>query len=195
MLGAGYLRRWWRWLRPGGSPLVRREDRLEARILLGAVLLCLAAIPIAVWIGSATFARQLPVAREEMRERHPATAVTLSDAPPALTGLAVEPTEQVPGRWRLPDGNVRVGTLGVMPGTEAGTRVPIWLDRDGDLVDPPMTPEDVVTGACSLGIVVWFAWTLLLAATVWLVRLVLDRRRARQWALEWERFGHRPQRS
>jgi hypothetical protein len=69
----------------------------------------------------------------------------------------------------------------------AGAAVQVWLDRDGRVVDAPMTVLDaVVLGTAAAvgiaivgGLVLWAAW---LGLRRW-----LDHRNAADWARQWYR--------
>lgn len=187
MRGGG-VRRWWRLVRAGRNPLARRTDRVEAGLLVAAVIWCLAAVPVSVAIGSLVHARELPVALGQMSERRQATAVTLADSAPVPAGLAITPSQQIPGRWHGPDGRDRTGNVPAEPGTAAGSIVPIWVDGDGMITPPPMTPVDADAAAWGSGFFVFSGALGAAAGLIWFARRVLDRRRARQWDREWESF-------
>lgn len=190
--------RQWRLLRPGRSALSRRWDRIEAGFRLAAVVLFVAAVPIAAWAGSAAHARLLPAAQLQAAQRHQAAATTLADAPPANavpTASATVDQEPVVSEWPLPDGAVRTGTVDVDPGTEAGTVVPIWLDQYGNVTAPPITAGDVAGMALGVGLLVWGGIAGVAGGLAVAARLVLDRFRAAGWAQEWVRFGPKPSRS
>lgn len=187
-MGGGGLRRWWRLVWPGRNTLARRTDRLEAGLLVAAVISCLTAVPVSVAIGSMVHARELPVVFTQLSERRPATAVTLADSAPVAAGLAITPAQQVPGRWRGPDGRDRTGNVPVEPGSAAGTVVPIWVDRAGQLTSSPMTPVEADAAAWGAGFLVFAGALAAAAGAVWFARRLLDRRRARQWEREWESF-------
>jgi hypothetical protein len=184
----GGLRRWWRLVRAGRNKLARRTDRVEAGVLVAAVIWCLTAVPVSVAIGSMVYAHELPVALGQMSERRQATAVTLADSAPVAAGLAITAPQQVPGRWRGPDGADRTGNVPVEPGSAAGTVVPIWVDRAGGVTSGPMTPADADAAAWGSGFLVFSGAFTAAAGLVWFARRLLDRRRARQWDREWESF-------
>lgn len=187
MRGGG-LRRWWRLVRAGRNTLARRSDRVEAGLLVAAIIWCLTAVPVAVSVGSLVRAHELPVVLGQMAERHQASAVTLADSAPAAAGLAITMSQQVPGRWRGPDGQDRTGNVPVNPGSATGTVVPIWLDRDGRVTAPPMTPVDADAAAWGSGFLFFSGAFAAAAGGIWFARRLLDRRRARQWEREWESF-------
>jgi hypothetical protein len=182
------LRRWWRLVRAGRNTLARRTDRVEAGLLVAAIIWCLTAVPVSVVIGSMVHARELPVVLTQLSERHQVTAVTLADSAPVAAGLAITPSQQVPGRWRGPDGRDRTGNVPVEPGSAAGTVVPIWVDRDGQVTSAPMTPADADAAAWGSGFLFFAGAFAAAAGAVWFARRLLDRRRAGEWDREWESF-------
>src|SRR5215510_8336426 len=77
---ANWLVRQLRLIWPGHNALVRRWDRIEAALIMLAVILCLAALPMAVVVGASVYRGQSAVARQQAVERHRTIAVTVVDA-------------------------------------------------------------------------------------------------------------------
>ena len=76
-------------------------------------------------------------------------------------------------------------------GTKAGTELPIWLDRSGAMARAPRDPADSVALGSAAGLTLpMLAWPMLWA-TFRLARRPLDRRRAQDWAREWEQVSPR----
>ncbi|WP_236790887.1 hypothetical protein [Amycolatopsis sp. GM8] len=171
-----------------GNPLVRTEDRIEATVLVLALLVVLAAVPFAFAFGSSTYAAQRESAVAAAADRHPASAVLLADAPPPLVtpqGVAVGAVRSVEASWRLPDGDVRTGVVSAAGGSAAGSTVQIWLDGNGNAVAAPPAPDVALVAAIAVAALGWLAVALVAGGMFWLVRLVLDRRRYARWELEW----------
>jgi hypothetical protein len=92
-------------------------------------------------------------------------------------------------RYTDPAGRQHSALVTVSGGPSEGSLVPVWLDRDGEVVGaPPDGTDAFVLGAGSgFGIVV--VGVVLLAGTWAGVRWGLDRRNAAGWAEEWARVG------
>lgn len=76
----GRIARFRRRLFPGGNPLARFGDRVEAALLLLLVVGALLTLPFAAAVGSDTYAAQTARAEQERTTRHPATATSLAAA-------------------------------------------------------------------------------------------------------------------
>ncbi|MTD53321.1 Rv1733c family protein [Amycolatopsis pithecellobii] len=171
----------WRLACVSRNPLVRTADRVENAVLALVVLLALAALPFTFAVGSEVYAAQ----QESAADRHPATAVLLTDAPPPLLtaqGVPMEVTAPVKASWRLPDGSVRTGAVSAGRGSVRGTTVPIWLNRTGDPVSPPGAAAVTAIGVATLS---WLTFVAFLAGVFWFLRAAMDRRRYARWAQEW----------
>jgi len=181
-----------RWLGVDRNPLRRPADRFESAVRILLVLAFLGAGPVlAASVGARVGALGDRQARAE-RAWRPATAVLLRPAPQPYYPYDGSSAFLVPARWRLPSGAERTGLVAAPPGSPAGLRMPVWVDRAGRLTGhAPVTPalvtvRVVVAGAVTLA---GFAVVLLLVAS--LVRWWLDRRRMSLWALEWALVGPR----
>ncbi|MFF8395247.1 hypothetical protein [Streptomyces sp. NPDC016172] len=178
--------RLWRWR---NNPLRRRSDRLEAwTVLLAWVLAALGGV-IAGLVAAGGVDRSLAEQRAEsqavravLTERAPKTPQVTTDGSGGHTVWATV-------RWTAPDGSQHTGRAEAEPAAAAGTRVTVWTDRSGELVDTPLTPTESMFQAAGTGVLAG-AGT---AATVWacgrLVRMRLDRLRLAAWDAEWARVG------
>ncbi len=172
----------WRWRR---NPVKRRSDVVEAwaGLTVGAVLVIGAPL---TGMVAANGTQQSIAAQNDARHR--VSAVLVRDAPTAAaarsTGANPDQVRAVV-RWAGPDGQVRTGNIVVEPGTKAGTSTQVWLDGRDQLTEPPLSPgqttlqADIMGGAAAGG----FCVAVLVGHR--LVRLELDRRRARGWQREW----------
>jgi hypothetical protein len=68
---------------------------------------------------------------------------------------------------------------------QAGSRVPIWVDDDGDLTFAPRSAGDLARQAVVLGILATVGFTLLVSLTYVGLCLLLDRHRSHGWEGEW----------
>ena len=190
MTASNWLTRRVRWLAAGRNGLARPVDRLEAWLVVLAMILALVAIPVALTIGSDVRADAAATALAQRATRTPATAMLLAAAPNApLTDAQAPVSSQAKAVWRLPDGSERTGEISTDAGTPAGAHVDIWLDRAGNPTTAPMTPQNATTLGIAAGVLVWTGVVVVLCLALGLVRLALDRWRAAAWAREWARTG------
>jgi hypothetical protein len=165
------------------NELRRMSDRIEAWLILALIvafvpLAVLATSNVAQWVGDAGV-RQL---RADVSLRQ-VTAELLPGTPP---------TGSVPGqvrsseraRWRL-GGVTHTGEVPAEPGVPAGTAVPIWVNRAGQIQPPQLTAAQAtartVLAAIAtppvVALLLWLAWRGL--------RWRLDRHRLAQWDRAW----------
>lgn len=179
-------------LRLKRNALIRRSDRLEAGLLIGAVLLALVAIPFAAAAGSEAYAGKVRRATEETAARQEVTAVLVADAPPVrvrLDGVPLAEKVEAVARWTVPGGPVREGVVTVEAGSPGGGEVRIWLDAKGHAVEAPATVDDAKTFGVGVGTGLWLGWIALLATVFLVCRSALGRARAAAWEREWRRVS------
>jgi len=182
------IARMWRTLVPRRNSVARPSDRVQGGLLALVVLLALIALPVSASFGSETFVRQQAQSAQEVGERPLVTATLLTDGPE----LTVSPRSGVVGSgqptdatWVLPDGTRRVGKVVADEGTLKGHTFAIWVDRDGNPVDPPLSGAAVVIDAVGVGLGLWLAALFLLAVAYRLSVFSLDRLRYARWQQEW----------
>ena len=90
-------------------------------------------------------------------------------------------------RWEAPDGRLRTGLLFPGAGAAAGSMVPVWVDRDGRLADPPLDPAQVAGRARLAEGAAVGTLAVALVAVCWLVRRALEARRMAAWDADWRR--------
>ena len=177
----------------GRDPLVRTTDRIEALVLVLAVVVSLLAAPITAAVGTAVYDSRRDVYAEQDHTRHIVTA-TITDVPAAQNILRTN-TATMAARWSAA-GAEHTGAVTAQSATEPGDQVEIWVDDSGALTDEP-TPTtragvDAVTAALFMWAGVTAAAAILLAAT----RAVCDRIRASRWQHAIDtlvgRDGHKP---
>src|SRR4051794_16639127 len=175
----------------GRNPLRRRGDRLEAGLLMTTLLAALLVVPAAAAVGTTISNRAERSATAERAKVHPVRARTLENTAgsvPASPGLTIT-TVRV--GWLDSSGAPHEGKADVLIGTTVGTELTIWLDQAGAITDAPRAPADDATVGIAVGLTIPFvAWPMLLALFL-LARRPLDRRRAEQWAREWEQVSPR----
>jgi hypothetical protein len=186
----------------GRNPLRRPIDRLEAWITLVLALALVLAVPGAAWrAGHIAYATGLRTERVERANRLLADAVLTAEPPsgaehaqrvvvpsPAATGSArVRATAQ----WTAADGTSRSGPVMVGVRWHPGTRVQLWVNRQGDLADPPQQRIQTVVDAMAVAALTGTGVAGLVMVMRALVRRALDARRMAQWEAAWWRFEPR----
>jgi hypothetical protein len=167
----------------GTGPLKRRSDRLQVLGRSAVVLSLLLSPPLAVAAATATSTHLQAVAEAERAERTPTTARLLEDAGAPVPGENIK--VQVRAEWTTDGVGTREGLVLAEPGADAGTELPIWVDRAGDPTRAPLDRAAVQTSALAVGLLPLIGvpvatWTLYAALC-----FVLDGRRDRRWTEEW----------
>ncbi len=182
------IARMWCTILPRRGSVARTSDRFQAGLLVFVVLLALAALPVAASFGSETYAGQQAQSAQQLGEHTQVTATLLADGPAITINSRAgvvgngEPTDAT---WVLADGTRRVGQVVAARGTLKGETLTIWVDRNGDSVDPPLSNAGVVIDAIGVGLGLWLGGLALLAACYRLAVFSLDRFRLAQWQQEW----------
>lgn len=172
---------------PGRNPLATCGDRLEGAVLGLGVVVALLAVPVAGAVGSEVYSAHEARVESEQANRTQVDAVLVEDAPETsgYSDGTVETTSAT-ATWRLADGTVHEGVVPAAYDTQSGATVRIWVDRGGDVVDPPMTHEGAVISASVVAFLLWSAVTGLMALSYVVTRFLCMRIRLRWWKLEWE---------
>ncbi|MFJ7175981.1 hypothetical protein ACIQXA_06025 [Streptomyces massasporeus] len=174
----------WRWRR---SPLRRREDVLEAWILLAAWLVTAVVGPVA---GVLSARATVDTLAQQRAERRPATAVVVDGASRSFVSGGVSVDHVIATvRWTAADGTSHTGRTQVDSGSKAGERVAVWTDREERLTTPPQTAGQAGIEAAFMGAASFFGVAAAAAAGFYGSRVALDRRRSRAWDAEWQRQG------
>ncbi|QRP49167.1 hypothetical protein [Amycolatopsis sp. FDAARGOS 1241] len=186
---AEWFRRMGRTLFARHGGLARPSDRFQAVVLAVFVVLALVAVPIAVGLGSGTTAQRGRQAAEEAAARHQVPATLLVDASPDDAAIGPDGVPAGPSprdaRWRLPGGGYRVAKVDADLQLHAGETVPIWVDRAGNLVPPPLERRTAVVEGVLTGFGVWAGSCAALALLYGGLVLGLDRHRLKRWQHEW----------
>lgn len=176
-----------RWL-AGRNALRRPVDRVEGAVLLVLSAALFVAVPVAAVLGTHAYQSE----RAASASLHPAVAV-LIQAGPFYGSLAR--IGRVEARWRDQEGGQRSGVLTTVSapivGAAAGARIPIWLDRSGQPVAPPVSRVAMVFNALAKGAAVAGGAGVALLICYVSCRLVLDRRRLAAWESAWSLTGPR----
>ncbi|MFE0649424.1 hypothetical protein ACFVZH_12640 [Streptomyces sp. NPDC059534] len=192
----------WRWRH---NPLRRTTDLAEAWIAFAAAALLCVVVPLTGWAaGSSAHGSLQRAVRTQQEQRVPTTArvVRQADGPgsgPRTADTAGEERlrRSVVARWTAPDGSVRTGTVTTSRRQSApGDTFPLWTDRSGHPVTPPMRAGTARAHALIAGLMAAMLTGLLVEIVRRLAvrRLVLTRyaRLDRAWAAtgpDWGRTG------
>jgi hypothetical protein len=169
----------------GSGPLKRRSDRVQmlGRIVIAASLLL--APPVAVAVATATTAHLQAVADAETAERSLVRAVLLEDAPPLNVGDYADARVRVPAVWDVADGTSRQGDVLASPLSAAGTAVRVWVDRAGDLTQPPLDRAGIPAFAYLMGALLLVGLPVATWTLYAVMCLLLDVARDRRWERDW----------
>ncbi|NED34411.1 Rv1733c family protein [Streptomyces sp. SID8499] len=202
----------WRWRR---NPLKRRADAVDAWVVLGVWLLTVTVGVLAGWSGVRSVRHGLDQEREEWRPTvalvtqkapGPASATTGDDATAGDDDGARDDDSGDAGagagqgrgrgpasvwgevRWSAPDGTARTGRTRVASDSAVGAAVTVWTDPAGRLVTQPPTVNQARTRSLAIGGLVGLSAAAVPFACGRLLRDRLERRRLKQWDVEWARF-------
>lgn len=184
MAASGCARvRLWRWRR---NPLRRRSDVIEAWVVLCGWLFALVG---ALFAGRFAADAVVRSAEEQRAESRQVTAVLVKDAEdPGPSRVTTDHLVWATVRWTAPDGSTRTDDARVPPRTQAGSKVKVWTDRDGAIVNEPLSESEILLHSVAGGVLAAAGTGGLVLSATWVVRLGLERRRMEQWAAEWERM-------
>lgn len=184
---ANPMSRFFRRVFPGRNPLATCGDRIEGAVLALAVVVAFLAVPVAGAVGSEAYAAYKSRVEVEQANRTQVDAVLVEDAP-ELSGHsegAVE-TTSVTAIYRLPDGTVRTGLVPAPYDASADATVRIWIDRNGEVVEPAMTREGAVISGFVIAFLLWGGVSGAMALLFVVVKYLHTRIRLRRWRLAWE---------
>ncbi|BBY38558.1 membrane protein [Mycobacterium mantenii] len=163
------------------NPLVRKVDRVEAVLMLGAVVVALLAAPFgAAAVGTAVHDVRGHLYAEQAQTRH-AVLATLTDlhaagaesAPPH--GVINTPARPVLGR------TAHGGAVDTAPTVQIGDRVGIWVDDDVQQVDEPAALSRAANEAVAAALVTWVIVVVAAAGLLASGRVILNCVRNTGW--------------
>jgi hypothetical protein len=163
------------WFRAFGSnPLVRRSDRIEAMVVVFAVLLTVVAIPIACAIGTFVHEERTRLNADEARTRHQVVTTATEDGKVLVQGRNIVFTTQA--TWS-DAGEVHSGVVTWPNVVKVGDRQSIWVNGQGELVGQRSPPNQADIDAVGAALSMWLVVAQASAGGVYLVRRWLDRSR------------------
>ena len=166
----------WRFMRLFGfNPLVRISDRVEAFVLVLAVVVC--------------FLPRRSPPPWELRSTTPAAANTPSrpklvkcdrhsHRPQGRLHDSLGPTITVLARW-FAAGTEHTGPVSTPPGVKTGDSIDIWVGEDGSHVGPP--PKTAYDEAVAVASAIWFSVAIVAGVLVAGTRAALNRAHHAQW--------------
>src|SRR3954453_14649250 len=133
----------WRGLRASGrNPLGRVIARVELFIVALGILVALVSVACAGALGTAVHDARSRVYIAQAQTRHTLTATATKDSAIVLRSDDSTAT-RVNARWQV-DGTEHAGTFNWDHAVKVGDPLTIWVDSNGDRVDPP-TPTSQAT--------------------------------------------------
>lgn len=162
----------------GRDSLVRKTDRVEALVLVLAVLVSLLAVPITAAVGTAVYDSSRHTYVEQARTRHTVPA-TITDVPASQQILRTGNTT-VSARWTAA-GTGHAGTLEVQSAAEIDDTIEIWVDDNGKQVPAPTPTSHAATEAAIGAFVIWMTMAVIAATVYTITRTVCDRIRFAGW--------------
>jgi hypothetical protein len=172
------------------NPLRRRSDLIEGWLLPAAIAAFLAAGPFVAGAAGLWVRADNMAARGAQLSWHRVSATLLQAAPgPEMSDNGANTwVVWTPARWNA-DGRPRVASVPVPAGTWAGSTVPVWLDRAGNVRLPPLTAAQASNRVLVAALTALAGLAVLLAGMALLARWVLDRRRLAAWEAAWLSVG------
>ncbi|WP_435809286.1 Rv1733c family protein [Streptomyces longwoodensis] len=172
-------------LAPRVNPLRRPSDRFEWWFRGVLTILLVVGLPAAAYsAGTTAYEASMRTVRAQTAERHQVTARVTEDVRREVNSVAKQPAQI---RWTDAAGVVRTGAVLLKPGTSKGTAVRVWVDRNGTVTSSPTSTLNARTSGWFMGGAAAFG-VAFGSYALWVgTRLLLDRRRFRQWEAEWER--------
>jgi len=175
-----------------GNSLARSADRWHAGLRLLLIWVWMLALPLAATAGSLIGSDALQAAKDQAHQRTATTALLTADASPVTYtagGVPILSTAQVAAQWIAPNGSMQTGTVAAQAGALTGAKVPIWVDRSGAVVGAPISTTEALGVGLLVGLGSWLALGCLLALTMQLTVVALDRGRRADWDRDWARVA------
>ncbi|MGW1344443.1 Rv1733c family protein [Kribbella sp. NPDC002412] len=175
----------------GRNPLRRPVDRVESVVLWCALIAGLLLIPVGAAAGTSYRNSSDAAAAAKRAVLHEVTARAVEGTERHVPSAPGDTLSHVRIAYVDQRGVEREGITSVVIGTKAGDEVPVWLDKEGDVVPAPRSGLDSAAVGSMIGMFVIAGSWLALWGLVRLARIPLDRRRARDWASEWDSVAPR----
>ena len=158
------------------NPLVRISDRIEALVVVLAMAMALAAVPIAAAVGTSVYDSRSRLYAEQAQNSHVVSA-TITDHK-VVHRESLGPMVTVIGEWSAA-GNEHTGPVSAPPGVKTGDAIDIWVDEDGSHVGPP--PRTAYDEAVAFASLTWLGLAAAAGVLVAGTRAALSRTRHARW--------------
>jgi hypothetical protein len=159
----------------GRNPLIRLSDRVEALVVVLAVVMALMVAPIAAAAGTAIYESRSNVYAEQAQNRRTVTATVIDDSaalnPPTKTMTAR-------ARW-FAAGAEHTGEVKARKTMKPGDSIEIWVDQDGSQVGAPI--RSAADEAVAAALAIWWSVVIAAAGLVVGTRAMLNRARHARW--------------
>ena len=162
----------------GRDPLVRTTDRIQALVLVLAVVVSLLAAPITAAAGTAVYDSSRHIYAEQAHTRHTVNAM-VTDVPASQQILRTG-TTTVSARWTAA-GTEHTGTVKAQSTTKTGDPIEIWVDNTGAQVPAPTPTSRAAVEAVTGAVVIWISVAAIAATLSTLTRAICDRIRFTGW--------------
>ncbi len=160
----------------GGNPLVRASDRVDALVLVLAVVMLVLAAPIAAAVGTAVHSSRSHLYVEQAQNRHIVTATVTGDSD-ARQNL-FRPTVTAPARW-FAAGTEHTGAVTAQRTLKIGDSIDIWVGPDGSRVGKPA--KSAAEEAVATALAIWLGVAIAAAALFAASRAALLRKSRTRW--------------
>lgn len=172
--------RWW-FRVFDGNPLVRRSDRVEAMVVVLAVLITVVAIPMAGAFGTSVHEERTRLYIDEARTRHQVVATATEEGQIFVQGRSIVFTAEA--GW-TEAGKPHRGVVMWPNDVKVGDRQSVWVNDRGEIAGQPSPSSKAGVEAVSAAFALWLAVAQAAAVLVFLVRHWLDRSRYAEWDRE-----------
>lgn len=167
----------------GRTALVRASDRVEASVLVLAVVVWLLAFPIVATAGVAVYDSRRLIYAEEVHTRQTVTA-TVTESPAAQQDPSLRTVE---AQWSA-GGAEHIGQVEARSIAQPGDTIKIWVDRNGVQVDEPTPTNHAAVEAVTVAALIWIGVAAAATAVYAGTRIVCDRIRGTRWQHDLDRL-------
>lgn len=162
----------------GRGPLVRRSDRIEALVLVLALVVAVLAIPAAAAVGTAVHDSNRHLYAEQARTRHLVSA-TVTEVP-ANRLVSRTGTIDVQARWTAAGGE-HTGDVNAPSSVQPGDTVEVWVDDTGAQVPAPNPTSRAAWEGAAAAFALWFAVAATVATVFAATMAICDHIRWNRW--------------
>lgn len=166
----------------GRNPLVRASDRVQAAMLVLAVMVSILAAPVAAAIGTNVHESMSQRYTEQAQTRHTVTATVVNDR---VADQQESPRKMitVDARWVV-GRREYTGQVEAQPTVNTGDRIDLWVDNDGHQVGRPPPVSNAAKDAVLSAVAIWSSVAAGATTLFAVTRVILDRFRATAWQHE-----------